>query len=148
MRYQTHSTPKRYKLSEFFSNLLDGSRPLWLWAMRPSHPAGKPGELKMVLRTACENGANEQLRLLASHGPESADCGSGARGLVAVLADEDTAHGWWFRYSLQPLGVFPSSNRSSLTVGKAAVTFEDGVSGAADFVEVTHDRFSCSPVPS
>ena len=99
---------------------------------------GKPTGLKMVLRTADANGPNKQLRAWASPGPESADCGSGACGRGGVLADEDTAHGWWFGNRPQPLGVFPRGFSGGLTVGEAAVTFEDDVVGGADFVEVGH----------
>jgi len=53
------------------------------------------------------------------------------------VADEDTAQCWWFGDRPQPFGVFPSSFLRSLTVGEAAVTFEDGVRGAANFVEET-----------
>jgi hypothetical protein len=57
------------------------------------------------------------------------------RGLVGVLADEDTAHLRWFGNGPQPLSVFTSRHCSSLAVGETASPFEDGISGAADFVE-------------
>jgi len=42
---------------------------------------------------------------------------------------------WWFGNGSQLLGVGAGRFRSGLTVRKTAVTFEDGVVGAADFVE-------------
>jgi len=57
------------------------------------------------------------------------------RGLFRVLADEDSPDLRWLGNGFQSLGVGGGCFRSGLTVGEAAVTFEDCVSGAADFVE-------------
>jgi hypothetical protein len=81
-------------------------------------------------------------------------CGSRVRGklgsipprrLFSVLSHKDTSNIRSNRFGngFQPLSIFPCSNRCSLAVGETAVTFEDGVSGAADFVEIAQG--ACSP---
>jgi Resolvase, N terminal domain len=107
-----------------------------------AYPAGEPGELKNHTNILPGNGPNRTLSGAASHGPKSADCGSGACGRGRVLADEDTAYGWWFGNGLQSLGVRSGSFGRGLTVREAAGPLENGVSGAADFVE---ERLGCPP---
>ena len=59
------------------------------------------------------------------------------RCLLRVLPDKNTPDFWSNRLRpvLHFLGIFSSSNLRGVYRGKAAVTFEDGVGGAADFVE-------------
>ena len=64
----------------------------------------------------------------------------GRSGILALHDFSDTRPAG-LRGVFHFLGTFTSDNCSRLMVGEAACSFEDGVSGAADFVEERYGGF-------